>query len=98
MYKRCVPLNKERSAPGTWTAIQRGRSGWQSHILHFYHKGLEAVNSNVSINKLIQIPALEKIGRAKYIRERYVTKEYDAILAETDAEIDELIKEEADEL
>lgn len=67
-------------------------------ILHFYHKGLEAVNSNVSINKLIQIPAMEKIGRAKYIRERYVTKEYDAILAETDAEIDELIKEEADEL
>ena len=62
-------------------------------ILHFYHKAGKAIEQNVSIHKLIQIPALEKVGRAKYIRERYVTKEYDEILAEIDSEIDELIKE-----
>jgi len=67
-------------------------------ILHFYHKAGKAIKSNVSINKLIKIPALEKIGRAKYIRERYVTKEYDEILDEIDSQIDELIKEGAEEL
>lgn len=67
-------------------------------ILHFYHKAGKAINENVSIHKLIQIPALEKVGRAKYIRERYVTKEYDEILNEIDTQIDELIKEGAEEL
>lgn len=67
-------------------------------ILHFYHKAGKAIEQNVSIHKIIQIPALEKVGRAKYIRERYVTKEYDEILAEIDSEIDELIKEGAEEL
>ena len=67
-------------------------------ILHFYHKAGKAIEQNVSIHKLIQIPALEKVGRAKYIIERYVTKEYDEILAEIDSEIDELIKEGAEEL
>ena len=67
-------------------------------ILHFYHKAGKAIEQNVSIHKLIQIPALENVGRAKYIRERYVTKEYDEILAEIDSEIDELIKEGAEEL
>lgn len=67
-------------------------------ILNFYHKAGKAVENGVKINKLIQIAAIEKIGRAKYIRERYVSKEYDSILAETDAEIKQLIKEEAEEL
>ena len=67
-------------------------------ILHFYHKAGKAIEKNVSINKLIKIPVLERIGRAKYIRERFVTKEYDDILAEIDTEIDELIKEGAEEL
>ena len=67
-------------------------------ILHFYHKAGKAIEKNVSINKLIKIPVLERIGRAKYIRERFVTKEYDEILAEIDTEIDELIKEGAEEL
>lgn len=67
-------------------------------ILHFYHKAGKAVDKGVGINKLIQIPAIEKIGRAKYIRERNVSNEYDSILSETDAEIDELVKEEAEEL
>ena len=67
-------------------------------ILHYYHKAGSAIEQGVSINKLILIPVIEKIGRAKYIRERYVTKEYDEILAEIDAQIDELIKEGAEEL
>ena len=41
---------------------------------------------------------LERIGRAKYIRERNVTKEYDEILSDIDSQIDELIKEGAEEL
>jgi len=67
-------------------------------ILHFYHKAGNAIEKGVGINKLIQIPSIEKIGRAKYIRERNVSQEYDAILAEIDTEIDALIKEGAEEL
>lgn len=67
-------------------------------ILHFYHKAGKAVEQGVSIHKLIQVPVLERIGRAKYIRERNVTKEYDEILSDIDSQIDELIKEGAEEL
>ncbi|MDD5945074.1 MAG: V-type ATP synthase subunit A [Clostridia bacterium] len=67
-------------------------------ILHFYHKAGKAIEEGASIHKLIQIPALERIGRAKYVRERNVTKEYDEILADIDTQIDELIKEGAEEL
>ncbi len=67
-------------------------------ILHFYHKARKAIDEGVSILKLIQIPALERIGRAKYVRERNVTKEYDEILADIDSQIDDLIKEGAEEL
>ncbi|GFI62145.1 V-type sodium ATPase catalytic subunit A [Clostridiales bacterium] len=67
-------------------------------ILTFYHKAGKAIEQGVSINKLIQLPVLERIGRAKYIRERHVTKEYDDILTEIDAEIENLIKEGAEEL
>ena len=35
---------------------------------------------------------------AEYIRERNVTKEYDEILSDIDSQIDELIKEGAEEL
>lgn len=67
-------------------------------ILHFYHKAGKAIEQGVSIHKLIQVPVLERIGRAKYIRERNVTKEYDEILSDIDSQIDELIKEGAEEL
>lgn len=67
-------------------------------ILHFYHKAKTAIDKGVGINKLILIPALERVGRAKYVRERNVTKEYDEILADIDSQIDELIKEGAEEL
>ncbi|MCD8037044.1 MAG: V-type ATP synthase subunit A [Clostridiales bacterium] len=67
-------------------------------ILYFYHKARKAIDEGVSILKLIQIPALERIGRAKYVRERNVTKEYDEILADIDSQIDDLIKEGAEEL
>ena len=67
-------------------------------ILHFYHKAGKAIEQGVSIHKLIQVPVLERIERAKYIRERNVTKEYDEILSDIDSQIDELIKEGAEEL
>lgn len=67
-------------------------------ILHFYHKAGKAIEQGVSIHKLIQVPVLERIGRAKYIRERNVTKEYDEILSDIDSQIEELIKEGAEEL
>ncbi len=41
-------------------------------ILHFYHKAGKAVDKGVGINKLIQIPAIEKIGRAKYKRKKCI--------------------------
>ena len=66
-------------------------------ILKFYDEGLKAVKEKVSINKISKLPVLERIGRAKYIEEANVDKEFDVIESEIVSELAELIAKEAEE-
>mgnify|MGYP003277859102 FL=1 len=66
-------------------------------ILKFYDEGLKAVKEKVSINKISKLPVLERIGRAKYIEEANVDKEFDVIESEIVSELADLIAKEAEE-
>ena len=66
-------------------------------ILKFYDEGLKAVKEKVSINKISKLPVLERIGRAKYIEEAKVDKEFDVIESEIVSELADLIAKEAEE-
>ncbi len=68
-----------------------------SLILKFYDEGLKAVKEKVSINKISKLPVLERIGRAKYIEEVNVDKEFDLIETEIAAQLAELVAKEAEE-
>lgn len=61
-------------------------------ILSFYKLAGEAIKQNVTINNIIKMPVLEKIGRAKYIEESNVDNAYDIIEKELENELAELIK------
>ena len=63
----------------------------------FYDEGLKAVKEKVSINKISKLPVLERIGRAKYIEEVNVDKEFDLIETEIAAQLAELVAKEAEE-
>ena len=63
-------------------------------LLKFYDMTQVALKDGASINKLVSIPARERIGRIKYVEENKVTAEYDAILSELSAEIDAIKREE----
>ena len=67
-------------------------------ILGFKAQAQRALNAGVSIQKVISLPVMEKIGRAKYVVEADVDSAYDAIEKEVVAEIDELIKKGVEEL
>ena len=66
-------------------------------ILKFYEEGKKAIKEKVSINKISKLPVLEKIGRAKYIHEDDVDREYDLMEKEIADELSDLIKKEAEE-
>ena len=61
-------------------------------ILAFYDKSLEALNKGASIEKIVSMPAREKIGRFKYAPENNIDREYNDILAELDSDVDEAVK------
>lgn len=63
-------------------------------LLKFYDMTNAALKDGASINKLVAIPARERIGRIKYVEENKVSAEYDAILAELSSEIDAIKREE----
>ncbi len=67
-------------------------------ILMFRDEAAAAIKQGISINKIIKLPILEKIGRAKYVEEENVDTAFDEIENEIRGEIDELIKKGADEL
>ena len=59
-------------------------------IIDFYRRGMDAINQNVDIEDIIEIPVREKIGRAKYIEEKDLAK-FDEIEAELQNQIQSLI-------
>ncbi len=63
-------------------------------LLKFYDMTNAALKDGANINKLVAIPARERIGRIKYVEENKVSAEYDAILAELSSEIDAIKREE----
>ena len=67
-------------------------------ILGFKKEADRAIKAGVSIQKIIGLPVMEKIGRAKYVVEDEVDAAYDAIEKETVAEINDLIQKGVDEL
>lgn len=56
-------------------------------ILLNYEKSLDALSADASFNRLIQLPVRERIGRLKYVPEDEAQAEYDAILADMNAQI-----------
>ncbi len=62
-------------------------------VLAFYDKSMEALQNGVSLNALFALPAREKIGRYKYTPEADANAEYERILHELDAELEECLKE-----
>jgi len=67
-------------------------------ILKFYEEAGRAISQGVSIAEIIKAPILERIGRAKYIKEDEVSVEYDLILKSIASEMDELIRKGAEVL
>ena len=67
-------------------------------ILKFKEFGDKAIKEGVSVLRIIKLPVIEKIGRAKYVEEKNVDSVYDDIEKEIIESIDELIKKGADEL
>lgn len=67
-------------------------------ILKFRDCAAKAIKQGVSINKCIKLPVLEKIGRAKYVEEEHVDQEYDEIEKQIEMELENLVKEGAEDL
>ena len=67
-------------------------------ILDFYETAGEAIRQGVSIISISKLPVLEKIGRAKYVKEEDIDAAYDEIEKEVKNELDELVKRRAEEL
>lgn len=67
-------------------------------ILKFKELGDKAIKEGISVLKIIKLPVIEKIGRAKYVEETKVDTAYDEIEEEIAKEITELINKGADEL
>ncbi len=67
-------------------------------ILKFKELGDKAIKEGISVLKIIKLPVIEKIGRAKYVEESKVDAAYNDIEEEIAKEITELINKGADEL
>lgn len=59
-------------------------------ILDYYEMAVAAVDAGANMQKIIDIPIRERIGRIKYVAEADVQAEYDAILVELRKQIDEI--------
>lgn len=62
-------------------------------ILYYGKVALAAINKEASLEKVISIPARDKIGRAKDIDQSIYKEEYDKILKEIDEQIAKIVEE-----
>lgn len=67
-------------------------------ILKYYDEALKALKQGVRITTCMKADFIEKIGRAKYIVEDEVDKEYDKIEQQIVSELADLVKKGADNL
>ena len=59
-------------------------------VLDYYDITTQAVNAGASVQKLIDIPVRERIGRIKYVPEDKVNDEYNEILNDLKKQVDEI--------
>lgn len=62
-------------------------------ILKFYDLTKSALDDGANINKIVELPVRERIGRIKYVAEDKLQAEFDAIIDRIQKELDELKKE-----
>ena len=67
-------------------------------ILKYYEEAGKALKQGAKITDCMKADFIEKIGRAKYVEEANVDKEYDAIEAQIVSELAELVKKGAETL
>ena len=63
-------------------------------ILKFYDMAKSALDDGININKIVDMPVRERIGRIKYVSEDKVIAEYELIIEQITSQIQKL-KEEA---
>ncbi len=66
-----------------------------SAILQFYDKALTALQAGADIEKIVTVPAREKIGRIKYAAEDVAANDYKAALEQLDNELKAAVAEAA---
>ena len=60
-------------------------------VLDFYDVCADALKQGANINKLVNIPVRERIGRFKYTPEDKIEKEYDSILGDLTSEVSDVV-------
>ncbi len=65
-------------------------------ILDYYHMAQDAVKKEVDLKSIFGVPVREKIGRAKYVPQDQIDKEYDIIEREMSAQMDALLSKEGE--
>ena len=66
-------------------------------ILSYYHMSQDAVSKGVELKDLFSLPVIERIGRAKYIREDKVDEEFNKIENELAEQMGALIAKEGEQ-
>ena len=65
-------------------------------ILDYYHMAQDAVKKGIGLKELFGLPVRAKIGRAKYVPQDQIEKEYDIIEQELSAQMDALLSREGE--
>jgi V/A-type H+-transporting ATPase subunit A len=65
-------------------------------ILQFFYKGREVLEAGANIKEIFDLPARERIGRAKYIAEDKVNDDYAVIENELNKQMDALVSKEVE--
>jgi V/A-type H+-transporting ATPase subunit A len=76
----------------SYTSLEK-QMGLMDIILYYGKVALAAINKDASLDKVISIPARDKIGRAKDIDQSVYKEEYDKILKEIDEQIAKIVEE-----
>ncbi len=63
-------------------------------VLYYYDEAVAALNKGADIEKLVALPARERIGRYKYVDTDRIKEEYNQILGEVSGQIKELLQKE----
>lgn len=63
-------------------------------ILDYCHRAQEAVAKGVALKDIFELPVREKIGRAKYVPQDMIDREYDMIEQELSSQMDALLSKE----